>query len=136
MNKLYWLIISGVSIIVAVFIIYFGFAPESKAPEQEIISGSEASLLIDFGDNKQRMFVGDVVENMTVLDALKFSSTNNGFKYNFDKNIKTLAAIDGFSNNGKVWNLYMNGSLMKNSPDEIEVMAGDAVELKFEQNLQ
>ena len=29
----------------------------------------------------------------------------------------------------------MNGSLMKNSPDEIEVMVGDAVELKFEQNL-
>lgn len=133
MNKFYLHIVVVVFIVVSAFIIYFGFAPENKISEQKPVDNSGASLLIDFG-GKQRMFVGDVIGEMTVLDILEFSSENSDLEYNFDKDIKSLAAIDGFFNDGNIWNIYMNGSLTKESPDEIKIRTGDAVELRFEQN--
>ena len=136
MNKFYLPIVIVVFVIASALIIYYGFAPDKGEWGGKLnFQHNDASLLIDFGD-KQRMFVGDVVEDMTVLDALEFSSESSDLKYNFDPKMKNLAAIDSFSNNGSMWNIYMNGSLMKKSPDEIKIKAGDAVELKFEQNSQ
>ena len=136
MNKFYLPIVIVVFIIASVLIIYYGFAPDKGGWGGELNprNNQDASLLIDFGDNKQRMFVGDVIGDMTILDALEFSSESSDLKYDFDPKVKNLAAIDGFSNDGSIWNVYMNGSLMKKSPDEIKIKAGDAVELKFEQN--
>lgn len=138
MNKFYLPIVIFVFIIASALIIYVGFAPDKEEWGGKLNSrdSNDASLLIDFGDSKQRMFVGDVVDNMTVLDALEFSSENSDLKYNFDQKIKTLAAIDGFSNDGNIWNVYINDFLVKKSPDEIEIQSGDEVALKFEQKSQ
>lgn len=137
MNKFYLPIVVLVFIIASALIIYYGFAPDKGEWSGKLNprSSNDASLLIDFGD-KQRMFVGDVIGEMTILDVLEFSSESSDLEYNFDPKNKTLAAIDGFSNDGNVWNVYVNKSMVKKSPDEIKINVGDAVELKFEQNSQ
>ncbi|OWK26698.1 MAG: hypothetical protein US76_02660 [Parcubacteria group bacterium GW2011_GWA2_38_13b] len=137
MNKFYLPIVIVVFVIASALIIYYGFADDNGGLDSVLNyqNKQNASLTIDFGD-KQRMFVGDVIENMTILDALELSSESSDLKYNFDQKINNLAMIDGFSNNGSVWNIYMNGLLVEESPDAIKIKAGDAVELKFEQNLQ
>lgn len=127
----YWSVILAVFFVAAGLIIYFGFAPETKAPEGTRLGENKASLLIDFGV-KKRMFVGETVDNMTVLDALNFSADGNNVEYKLDNTKNYLAAVDGFANDGKIWATYLNGIKQAKTINEIVVKAGDEVELKFE----
>lgn len=132
MNKFYWPILLTVFVVVAGFIVYFGFLPEEVgAPTGFLIKEDQASLLIDFGV-KKRMFVGETVDNMTVLDALNFSAGGNNIEYKLDNTRNYLATVDDFANDGKIWTVYLNGAKQARAINEIIVKAGDEVELKFE----
>ena len=60
MNKLYWLIISGVSIIV-VCLLFISVSRRKVKRRSKKLLADRKRVCFDFGDNKQRMFVGDVV---------------------------------------------------------------------------
>lgn len=132
MNKFYWSALLAVFVVVSGLIIYFGFSPgEVEAPISFSTQKDQTSLLIDFGA-KKRMFVGETISNMTVLDALNFSANGNNLEYKLDNARNYLAAVDGFVNDGKKWVVYLNSAKQTRAINEIIVKVGDEVELKFE----
>lgn len=138
MKKYYWPIIAVVFVIAAGLIIYVAYAPDIEAPvvkvaEKPPLKWNEARLVIDFGA-KKRVFVGEVMDRMTLLDALEASvsgDTAGAFDYQLGDN-KTLAVIDGFGNDGKEWNIYLNGAREDKAVDEIVLNPKDEIELKLE----
>ncbi len=105
-SKFHWTVKASFLFILAwiVFSLYFNQSEETQ------VNGDEVSILVDFGD-RQRMFVGSVVNGMTLRDSLDASasgSTFNEFNYHVDNSGK-VASIDGLFNNGRQWNYYING---------------------------
>ena len=74
-------LISLCSLVVAGLILNFIFPNTFYKPT--------ASLSVDYGGKKTRVFSGEVVESMTILDALTASSQ--------EANFNTLLSVDGLS---------------------------------------
>lgn len=127
------MVIAAVFIVALGLVIYSGFSPDYDSGEFSAGNG-EASLIVNFG-NEKRMFVGEVIDGMTAMDALDASSRGDIFSdfiYTIDGKNKAIASIDGFSNDGKNWTAYVNGVREDGSLDEIILHDGDKIELKFE----
>lgn len=98
-------------------------------------SGKEATLLIDF-DSEKRMFEGEVIEKMTVLDVLN-ASVNTGkikLRYSVDTGNNTIVAeIDGHSaSDGKNFSFYINGKETASANiNKIFVNPGDEIIVKL-----
>lgn len=97
--------------------------------------GKEATLLIDF-DSEKRMFEGEVIEKMTVLDVLN-ASVNTGkikLRYSVDTGNNTIVAeIDGHSaSDGKNFSFYINGKETASANiNKIFVNPGDEIIVKL-----
>ncbi len=74
MLKKYLSILIIVILIIGVGVFYFFF---SKQPQ---VGKDEAILIINFGENK-RAFAGEVVDGMTIIDALSAAANAGNFDY-------------------------------------------------------
>lgn len=98
---------------------------------------SQASLIVNFGDDKIRQFEGPAEQDTTILQALYSSSMGGNFEfiYSVDQNNHAVvASIGGIPNNGVgVWNFYLNKTKVPTEEISVtKVQAGDLVEVKYE----
>lgn len=121
-------------LVVAVFIIMFVF--KSVGLPTGDGSGSEATLFINFGDMK-RQFTGEVVENMTVLDALNASTAAGQIKliYHLDSDNNTrVREINGYTADENIqFSFYVNSQ--KLDPGELNrtnIKPGDEITIRLE----
>lgn len=121
-------------LIAAVFIVMFVF--KSVGLPAGGGSGSEATLFIDFGDMR-RQFTGEVVESMTVLDALNTSAAAGQIKLIYyvdsDNNTK-VTEISGYTADENVqFNFYVNSQ--KLDPGDLNrtnIKPGDKITIRLE----
>lgn len=100
-------------------------------------SPTQASLLINF-ENKQRLFEGEVVSGMTMLDALQAAAAAGQIKLKYiigeDNSVK-IAEINDHINNiaDKTFNFYLNGvKVNAENINQIPIQNGDKIEIRFE----
>lgn len=111
----YFLIGLAILIIVAGF--YSAYLHKKATSYKKILSEKEALLILDYGKGKKRWFKGEVIEGMTVLDALKVSSLAGNFDFKANSKVES---IDGLSNNNHdQWQCYLNNKLVKNLNQEL-----------------
>lgn len=99
-------------------------------------SKGEASLIVDFGDIK-RAFEGEVVEKMTILDALNASvaAGNIKLRYTVDSNNNTtIMEINSHqATKEKGFQFYINGKkINSNDLNKTMIRSGDKVVIKYE----
>jgi len=124
MSKLY-LTILIIVILVGIGLIFYFFGPLGKPK----IGSNEAALIINYGETK-RAFIGEVIEGMTISDALLVSAKAGNFDFDAEEGI--LKRVGQFEQNEKKWNAYLNGTKIGDSLDKIFIKAKDKIELKFE----
>lgn len=100
-------------------------------------SPTQASLLINF-ENKQRLFEGEVVSGMTMLDALQAAAAAGQIKLKYvigEDNSVEIAEINDHINNtaNKTFNFYLNGNKVDaDNINQIPIQNGDKIEIRFE----
>jgi hypothetical protein len=116
-------------VILACILWYFKF-------DFNLNQNKEASLLISFNGMQTRKFQGEVVERMTILQALDASSKTGNFDLRYfvkDDGKVELYSIDGKTNKiGGKWLFVVNGSGI----DDYDIKSrfiknGDIIEVKF-----
>ncbi len=91
----------------------------------------KAVLTIDFGNNKERNFEGEIIEGETLFDALNQASKVGNFSYQLDEK-NNLAAIDSFTRNkNKSWHWYLNDKKIDKPLGEIILKSGDEILLQY-----
>jgi len=100
------------------------------------MSKNEAALFIDF-DNMQRVFAGEIIDEMTVLDVLNASVAVGQIKlvYHVDSsnNTKVTEINDHKANDEKRFAFYVNSRLINPGKlNEIQVHLGDKITIKLE----
>lgn len=78
------LIVSAVVIILLVLVGLIVYLQQKNQAYKKVLSDNEALLIIADEQGKERWFKGEVVEGMTVRDALKTSSLAGGFDFEAD----------------------------------------------------
>lgn len=132
-SKYYWAVV-GVAALAVLGIIFVlnDYLSRDAAIDSAQIKKTEinARLLIDFGNGRKRAFRGEVVEGMTVYDALVASREVGGFSFSFRGDV--IDEIGGTKNNAHVWRSYVNGKPTAALPQFEEVKPGDEIVFKFE----
>lgn len=139
-NKLIWiiLIVFGVGLIGT--IIRIALENSSKLPssnkQSQPFTQEGVYFEIDFGTEK-RAFEGEVLKDMSILDALIISSQIGNFEigYNLSNDKLSLSMVDDLKNEGfaKKWNFYLNGQLIDSyTIHKTKVMPGDKILLRLE----
>ena len=96
-----------------------------------------ASLAVNF-TSLNRYFEGEVIENMTVLDALNMATAAGKIKLNYaldNKNRTKVMEINDHLNQvgGKNFVFYLNNNKIDSKDlNEIDLKAGDKVVIKYE----
>jgi hypothetical protein len=104
LKRKYLIILVLLAVLILAGLIYW---QEKANLYKKVLAEKEALLILDFGQGKERWFIGEVIEGMTVLDALKTSSQAGNFDFQVNSQIET---INGYStNNQKQWQCYLNG---------------------------
>ena len=104
---------------------------------QDIFSSSSlARLEIDYGE-RRRAFEGEILSEMSVLDALLASSRGGGFevRYAILEGRTDVMRIDGLTEDGLdgEWSFYLNGRKIETAEiHRVRVKQGDKVLVKFE----
>ena len=124
MSKFY-LPILIVVLLVAMGVIFYFVGPFGKPK----IAENEAILTINYGEVK-RAFIGQVIDNMTILDVIRTSAKAGNLDFDYEEGI--LKRVGEFEKNEKKWNAYLNDSKIQESLDKVLIKTGDKVELKFE----
>lgn len=99
-------------------------------------SSSLARLEIDYGE-RRRAFQGEIMFEMSVLDALLASSRGGGFevRYAILEGKTDVMRIDGLTEDGLDgnWFFYLNGRRIETAEiHKVRVKPGDKVLVKFE----
>ncbi len=96
----------------------------------------EASLLIDFGD-KQRMFTGEVLDGMTILDALNASVVAGQIPMEFTVDTDgavRIILLDGrrdITDDGHLVVLLNDQEIRPSGINSVRVQSGDKIEIKL-----
>ena len=95
-----------------------------------------ARLEIDYG-SRRRAFEGEIMSEMSVLDALLASSRGGGFevRYVILADTTDVMKIDGLIEDGLDghWSFYLNGQRIETAEiHKVRVRPGDKVLVKFE----
>lgn len=134
-SKYYWVIVgvAALAVLGTVFVLSDYLAKDATiSPEQVKKAEEKARLLIDFGNGKKRAFRGEIVEGMTVYDALAASQEAAGLSFSLKGEGDAVEEIDGVKNNSHEWRYYVNGEPAKVSPQFEEIKPGDKIVFKFE----
>lgn len=135
--KNYWLCVA-LLVISGVLVFFLKFNLPASPAGWQISQKDQSSLVLDFGKNTSRKFQGQVVPNMTVLEAL-YSASASGhfdFRYSIDKNgVLQIAKIGDATNlaGGSNWHFYLNGQPVNTGEiNNIKIKVGDLIKAKYE----
>lgn len=101
------------------------------------LDASGGTLLIDFGNGRQRMFSGEVGEKTTVLLALYSSSQQGAFEVRYFIDELGMTKIQSIgsevNHSGKDWKFYLNKREIKEADlNRTLLTKGDFIEARFE----
>ncbi|MBI2674224.1 MAG: hypothetical protein HYX22_00600 [Candidatus Yanofskybacteria bacterium] len=107
-----------------------------KPPALKNMSKKEAALFIDF-DNMQKVFAGEVVDGMTVLDALNASVTAGQLRLTYyvdgDNNTKIEEINDHAAGGDAQFIFYVNSrKLDQDKLNKTRIKAGDKITITLE----
>lgn len=127
-------------LVVASGILFFEKFLGEKPSGFKNVSENKAVVFVDF-DNMKKIFTGEVVEKMTVLDALNASVAAGKIKliYYVDENNNTqVLEINNHKADKKTrFNFYVNSQeLDQNEINKTYIQADDKIVIKLEQNDQ
>ncbi len=135
-NRDFWLII-----IVLIFGFYTGFFQnlfKYSGRGSPIFSPSNLTYLeIDYG-SKRRAFEGEIMFEMSVLDALLAASRGGGFEVRYailndTTDVMKINDITEDGLNGESWNFYLNGRKVETGLiHKTPIRSGDKILVKFE----
>lgn len=116
----------------AIFLFERFFDKEPFAADLE----NGAALFIDF-DNMQRMFTGEIVNGMTVLDALNASVAAGQINLRYyvdERNNTRVAEINDHNTDGKTqFTFYINAKKIDASElNKTHIQPGDKITIKLE----
>ncbi len=121
---------------VVLFLILILFRSElPKIINNPIPRTNKATLILSL-DNQKRTFEGEIIEGMTILDALNLSTSVGDIKFHYsiqdNGKVKVMAVDDHFiaSSFGKL-SIFLNSQPIKPSDiNKVTIRAGDSVEIK------
>lgn len=114
----------AIFVAILLFLIFlFGFFLSKVKPK-------EATLIIDFGGDKRRVFTGETVEGMTVFDALLTSSKTGKFDFKANGGIISLGGVK--NQGGKKWECFLNQRKIEKGLKETFISPGDKILCKYE----
>ena len=133
-NTFNWITLSAI-VLSGVYFIYYANAEFARdmnyyiAPltEQPAVKNKRATLVLDY-EGKKRVFAGAILPNMAVSDVLAAAGQVGDFEVLF----KPRLIIDGRAENGKKWNIFVNGKEIEEIILERRVRAGDEILAKYE----
>ena len=135
-NRDFWAVI-----VIVILGFYTGFFRDlfldSKNSGPLFVPVNVARVEIDYG-NRRRAFEGEIMFEMSVLDALLASSRGGDFeiRYAILNDRTDILKINGMIKDGlneKSWNFYLNGQKIESSQiHKVRVKPGDKVLVKFE----
>ena len=101
------------------------------------VQRQEATLLIAFDDESQRMFQGEVVEGMTVFQALVASSRAGQIKFKYSLDSKSSVVIEELNGYTKTQDkklvFYLNNSRVNTrNINSTYIKGGDKIEIRYE----
>lgn len=107
-----------------------------KEPFAEFDKSKEAALLVDF-DNIKRMFAGEVIGGMTILDALNASVAAGQIKLTYyvdsDNNTRVKEINDHTTNRDIQFTFYINSRKIDQSElNKTPIRPGDKITIKLE----
>lgn len=129
----YILIIIAFPLLILSGILIFLFSSLQPWPQTLIpdIIG-EASLTINFGDGKERVFEGEIIRNEALINVLVQASKAGNFSYKLDST-NNLVIVENYANNKiKSWQWYLNDKKINGSPGEVILKSGDKILIKYE----
>ena len=133
-NKIVVQIILVIVVASAIFVFDRFYGKESSVFKN--VSKNEAALFIDF-DNLQKVFAGEVVDGMTILDALNASAVAGQIKFVYyvdsDNNTKITEINDHAANEDVQFTFYINSR--KLDPSELNktrIRPGDKITIRLE----
>jgi len=122
---LYYFFALAILFLAVLFYIEQKNQPNIKNNNLQNIAEKQAFLVIDYGNKKQRVFTGEVIEGMTIFDVLTTASLAG--KFNFKAN-SHLTAIDNLSNNEKSkWICYLNDQEINEPLNKIFIHPKDRI---------
>lgn len=97
----------------------------------------EATLALRYGDGRERLFKGGVIETMTVFDAIGQSADAGSFSVETAQEGEEevwLRAVDGVAQEEgeKRWVVYKNGQDVDGNLMVEKIGAGDRIEVRYE----
>ena len=135
-------LISLILLLVAVIlgsVYYWQFYRKDSADILSSVSLGErqAAILIDFGSKEsERFFRGEVVKDMSLLDALRLSAMagNLELQVNGELGAEKIVKIDGLQDgkDGGRWNYYLDGEKIEKSLSAQIVSPGDRFKFVYE----
>lgn len=123
----------SIILVMTVILIDVSFRQDDLFTENTV----QASLLINF-ENKQRLFEGEVVSGMTMLDALNAATAAGQIKLRYvigEDNSVEIAEINDHVNHAadKTFNFYLNGVRVNSENiNQILIQNGDKIEIRDE----
>ncbi len=116
-------------------VLFFEFFFKGPSMTDNEVSG-EATLLIDF-DNMQRMFTGEVVDGMTILDALNASVAVGQIKLKYhvdrDNNTEVKEINNHTANENIQFTFYVNSRKIDlNTLNKTYIQPGDMITIRLE----
>jgi len=90
-------------------------------------------MILDYGDGTEKKFTSNFEGNISAWDTLQQANANSLIQLDaapdfYPKNIDSLES----GQSGKNWVLYVNGSMVSESPINVNVKEGDRVLWRFE----
>jgi len=117
------------AIVLFAFLFYLEQNNQGTKKYEKVISGKEAILIIDYGNQKQRLFKGEVVDGMTVFDALTTASLAGKFTFQANSH---LSQIDNMVSDSKSkWICYLNDQEIKKSLNQTIIRPKDKILCKY-----
>jgi hypothetical protein len=123
-------------VVVTIGVLFFErfFKIESSSVDKS--RGQAASLMLDF-ENMKRMFEGEVVEKMTILDALNASVTAGQIKLLYTVDINNDTAVVGIDDHiavgDKNFSFHINGKKLNTKDlNRTFVDPGDTITVRLE----
>lgn len=106
-----------------------------KELTKDLNKGMKISFIADFegSDGIEFEYKGD---NITIYSLLEIVTKEKGLSFDirnvdFGKYVFAIGGKQG-GENGKFWNLYINGNMSDEGVDKVQVKPGDQVDFKFE----
>jgi hypothetical protein len=101
------------------------------------LAPGQAAIIIDFGSRgSERLFRGEVVKDMSLLDALRVSAMagNLELQINGELGAEKIVKIDGLADgeDGGCWNYYLDGKKIEKSLSAQTVSPGDRFKFVYE----